>query len=64
MSGVVYLLVFICLATTSWAMIKLASRVEWLEFQLHEITSIDVEKELKKLTKELSKGVNNVKRSK
>jgi len=64
MSGVVYLLVFICLAITSWSMIKLTGRVEWLEFQLHEITSIDVEKELKKLTKELSKGANNVKRSK
>jgi len=64
MSEVVYLLVFICLATTSWAMIKLASRVEWLEFQLQEISSIDVEKELKELTKILSKGDKDVKRSK
>jgi len=64
MSEVVYLLVFICLAITSWAMIKLASRVEWLEFQLQEISSIDVEKELKELTKILSKGDKDVKRSK
>lgn len=64
MQDVVYLLIFICLVTSSWAILKLTSRVEWLEFQLHEISSVDVEKELKKLTKELTKGVKDVKRSK
>ena len=64
MQDVVYLLIFICLVTSSWAILKLTSRVGWLEFHLHEISSVDVEKELKKLTKELTKGVKDVKRSK
>jgi len=66
--SVVFLLIIVSLAMLAFWLHRLTKHVMWLDEMLFDITSIDVQKEFDKLTKELTKevkkGKTNVKSSK